>query len=741
MDLIQIVSLNVWGLQNARKIFTFCKYLNADVFLLQEMHCTPDDSQLWRSEWGSSMFNAYGTNRSCGCSILLSKHTKINPYGTYCDPQNGRFIIMDAGVNDSRFTLVNVYGPNRDDPGFFDEVFKLTELFPNCEMLLGGDFNLVMDAAVDRTPPLAYNTCAANKLAQYAESFDLVDVWRVLNPTTTTYSWTRYAPTFTGSRLDFYLCNRSLVNKVTDIQYSPCLYTDHSSIAVTLDFSEQPRGPGYWKFNNLLLQDKRYEQMIKTCLQDLEVKYAGCDGATLWEIAKHDINNITIQYSKEKSLNKRKRYNDLMSAFTVAQNVTHENPTKHNIEALHMHKLAVAELIAERTNAAMFRSKAHWHKAGEKNSKYFFSLEKSNYNRKVMKRIQLEDGRYTTNPNEILVEQHRFFKKLYTADSEVHFTLQNPTNVRVTEDDRKMLEEDISITEIRNAVLKLKKDKSPGCDGFTAEFYQYFWNEIESMYVSAIHCAVEQKRLHLSAGRGVVSLIPKKNRPPFQIKNWRPLTMLTMDYKIIATVLANRLKKVLPYIISHDQTGFMSGRQITSTIRRTMDAIDLTGSLELPGYLICADFVKCFDLITYEGIRGALNYFGIGPKFIGYMDLLLNDFKSCVTNNGHLSDWFEVSRSCRQGCPLAPYLMLICGEMMAITMKHHPKTIPLEICGINHIVSQFVDDAQFFTATNPDGLRAIEESLQCMKRNVGFKINAEKNTAVLAWQCRISREV
>ena len=109
--------------------------------------------------------------------------------------------------------------------------------------------------------------------------------------------------------------------------------------------------------------------------------------------------------------------------------------------------------------------------------------------------------------------------------------------------------------------------------------------------------------------------------------------MLTMDYKILAIILANRIKLVLPYIISKDQTGFMEGRQITSTIRRMIDVVDLTGSLDIPGFLICADFVKCFDLISYDGIRGSLTFFGIGQKFIGYLNLLMNSFESCVVNN------------------------------------------------------------------------------------------------------------
>ena len=95
---------------------------------------------------------------------------------------------------------------------------------------------------------------------------------------------------------------------------------------------------------------------------------------------------------------------------------------------------------------------------------------------------------------------------------------------------------------------------------------------------------------------------PEKGCELLVIVNWRPLTMLTIDYKIIATVIANRLKPVLTYLISDDQTGFMSGRQISTVIQKTMDVFELAQNLNAPGYVICTDFKKCFDLISYSGI-------------------------------------------------------------------------------------------------------------------------------------------
>ena len=343
-----------------------------------------------------------------------------------------------------------------------------------------------------------------------------------------------------------------------------------------------------------------------------------------------------------------------------------------------------------------------------------------------MTRVQLSDGTCSSDPDQILNEQKSFYEDLYKENPEVRFNLNNPMNICVTEEDNEHLNAPITLKELTQAVKKLKRNKSPGCDGFSAEFYQFFWEKIGSLYHKVLNQAISDGVLHLSAQRGIITLIPKKDKNILLIGNWRPLTMLNMDYKILATVLATRLKPVLNRLVSKDQTGFLVGRKITTTIWRTMDVIDLANKLEIPGYLICADFVKCFDLISYSGIRGSLRFFGIGKQFINYVDLLLTQFESCVTNNGYLSQWFNVTRSCHQGCPLAPYLMLACGEVMAIMLKNNPDTKPLHIKDQDHIISQFADGTQFFTPPEPKAYQAIQHTLQLVEHNIGFKINTNK---------------
>ena len=109
------------------------------------------------------------------------------------------------------------------------------------------------------------------------------------------------------------------------------------------------------------------------------------------------------------------------------------------------------------------------------------------------------------------------------------FNLVNQRYSKITEDDFAMLEAPISDAEHKKAVMHFKPDKTPGVDGMVSAFYQEHWDIIRTYYVKAIEGAFSAGKLHISARRGVLSLIPKKDKDILHIKNWRPLTMLTID--------------------------------------------------------------------------------------------------------------------------------------------------------------------------------------------------------------------
>ena len=175
--------------------------------------------------------------------------------------------------------------------------------------------------------------------------------------------------------------------------------------------------------------------------------------------------------------------------------------------------------MAEQTKGSMFRCRARWHEYGEKSSKYFFNLEKSRYNKRVMKSIYTPQGNEVTDPEQILAAQKDFYETLFTSGPNVNFTAKNENDVKITDLEKHLVDKEITLEELGQIVKSMPNGKTPGCDGLPIEFYKVFWNRIGDWVLDAFNYAFQQGTLHISARRGVITLIPKKDKDPHYIKN------------------------------------------------------------------------------------------------------------------------------------------------------------------------------------------------------------------------------
>jgi len=159
------------------------------------------------------------------------------------------------------------------------------------------------------------------------------------------------------------------------------------------------------------------------------------------------------------------------------------------------------------------------------------------------------------------------------------------------------LERPLELWELTHAVKGMNGGKTPGRDGLPVEFYRALWANIQQPYMDAISASLHSGQLGQSLTQGVITLIPKPGKDPSRLNNWRPITLLNCDYKILAKALAHRLKRVLPRIISKDQRGFMSGQYIGENIRVALDIIDsMRQDPTASGLLLSLDFEKAFTV-------------------------------------------------------------------------------------------------------------------------------------------------
>ena len=156
--------------------------------------------------------------------------------------------------------------------------------------------------------------------------------------------------------------------------------------------------------------------------------------------------------------------------------------------------------------------------------------------------------------------------------------------------------------------------KSPGMDGFTVEFYTFFWKELGHYLVRSINFSYSSGEMLVTQRSMLITTLPKPNKSKFYLKNWRLISLLGVDYKIASAVIVNRIKKVLPTIISHTQKGFLKNRSIAENTRLIYDIIDKLNSSNQEGLLLLIDFEKAFDSVEWNFLDETLKCFNFGES-------------------------------------------------------------------------------------------------------------------------------
>ena len=712
-----------------KALYHYFRDFHLDVVLLQETHTTKNTRKKWEQEWGGKWVVSYGTTSKLGTAILFNPKKGIEITSMHSD-ESGRFVICNVSIDETRFTIGNVYAPNDDTPDFYKRFLNKIDQMATDNVIIGGDFNLTLQPDLDRHKSLYNNNKAAQILKEGMDQLQLRDIWRDRNPTERRYSWFKRNPELRASRIDFFLVNLGMSGNVDKVDYHGNGKSDHSLVTLEYVNDNFKRGKGVWKLNNLLLQNTEYCQTIRKLIQEIRSRadIAKLSKREAWEIVKMECAEKSQQYAIAKAHKNKQLLFDL---YKIKDNMLSDEvkfDMKCNQDNYDQVIAKINELERERVQGSIFRSRSKWQLYGCKSSKYFFSLERRNYGNKTMFAIILDSGEICKSQSRILNEQISFYEQLYTKDPVINFNITNNTDIKVTEDSKRLLQLDLTIAEIDKAMKEMSLGKVAGCDGLSLEFYRTFWGEIRDLLMQVYQEMYAAGILTTSMRKGVMSLIPKKLKDPRKICNLRPITLLNNDFKILAKAIANRLKAVLPEFVLSEQTGFMQGRHLHDNVRRTMDIIAHVNKSNDRAVIISVDYEKCFDRIEHASIFAALKFFNIPDEFIKWTQLFFNDLKICTQNAGEISHFVSKTRGINQGCPISPLCFNVVGAVLALLIKTNEKIKGLKPgrIALPEVITQFADDTGLYLEYSQESLDATLSTLTCIERNTGLKISYDK---------------
>ena len=743
---INIYSLNCNGLNDDVKrkaVFEKLKKKGDGIFMLQETHCTTENEQKWRREWGNHMYFSNGTSNARGVAIIITGNYEYRVLRLERDNE-GRFLILEIERKGAVYTIGNIYAPTRnfekDQQQCFTNFTAKLELMQNIHTILGGDLNLYMNPRLDKldnSPDYNDNRNFRADVCSFVETNNIVDVWRTINPDKRCFTWHRGDK---RSRLDYLLTSEHLLNFIDDVDILPGIQSDHSLLKLSLKTgNKHEKGRGFWKFNSSLLHDPVYVDKIKNVIRETAQNYEGLeDKRMLWEIIKLEIRTQTIPYCVMKKRQKEKTERDLNKKFTTLFEKVNSGARieKETWQEFSQVKLQLDNLERERARGVIIRSKAQWVEEGEKNTSYFLRLEKHNYCNKLITKLKVGEN-LITDPIQILDEGQNFYQNLYSENvghdeshmREIGNTFTNTDSLpKINAIQQEHCERLMTENDLLKSLKAFKNGKTPGTDGLNAEFYKFFWHDIKQFLLASINYSLEHGTLSIALRRAIISLLPKGDKDRLYLKNWRPISLLNVDYKILAKALANRLIEFLPQLIDEDQTGYVKKRFIGNNIRIIEDIMIYTTKNKISGILLSVDFEKAFDSVSWKFLAKCLEAFNFGPKFRSYVQTLYHDISATVLNNGHTSQWFRLERGVRQGCPLSPYLFILLAETLSCKIRENEaiKGISLNDCEIK--ITQMADDTTCF-AKDKISLKNLIDVFKNFEICSGLKINLDKTKA------------
>ena len=277
-----------------------------------------------------------------------------------------RFSLMTFSGH--KLTLCNIYAPNNqaNQLQFMQElnncIIDKTEL---TSLIVGGDWNCTLSKK-DKIGGAPWRSSVySNLVSTTMEMFDLVDIQRVRHPKLRKFTYESKSLKV-KSRIDIFLVAKNFTLSVKSTGIYPAIAPDHDAIFISLSLPNQcPRGPGFWKFNNTLLNDEQYVSRVRdTYSQALNYYCHLTDKRLFWRMIKMEIRSATISYSKSKCKRIRDREHDILFKLDLLDNTICNNFSSPDIdETLQEYENLKSELkliYEEKGKQAMFRAKCRW---------------------------------------------------------------------------------------------------------------------------------------------------------------------------------------------------------------------------------------------------------------------------------------------------------------------------------------------------------------------------------------------
>ena len=478
----------------------------------------------------------------------------------------------------------------------------------------------------------------------------------------------------------------------------------------------------------------------------------------LLEFILHNMKADTIVFSKREKFEHTKTQNvlkatlqELISEPESEENTIAIHDTQEELEQLE-HKL-LYNTLSKKANFNLLEN--------EKPTKSFLSMENSKQGYSEITKLRIQNTKFNpllpesainmryfsiTDADLIRYEVKSSFQKIFQAQNNLqntthdieHFLnsdgdtkpLHELNKRKLTPDSAQKMEGLLTIEELTSCLFNhMKGNSSPGIDGFTVNHLRTFWHDLKHITCDAINCSFGGK-LSTTFNKAVIKLLRKGTKDPTLVGNYRPISLLSVYYKLASCCITQRIKPAVNQIIGRQQKAYIKSNNIGSIILNLINMISHLNEKKKTALILLIDFRKAFDSIDHTFLHNSLTLFGFGPDIIKWITLFFTNREAQILMGGHMSETIKLEQGVPQGDVISPYIFIMMVEILLLKINYTKNITGITYAHTESRSETFADDTTIFLERNEANLRNTTKYIKQFHTISGLACNLDKTVVI-----------
>jgi hypothetical protein len=629
--------------------------------------------------------------------------------------------------------IINIYAPSGAERKNERETFYTTDILhllppPGGDMILGGDFNCVLLREDATGQPML-----SRALDILVRGLQLVDAWdQKARPIFTHYT------TLGATRIDRFYVTRTLSERKTGVETVSAALTDHFAVILRmrLDAPILVMGKGMWRMNVSLLRDKEFYTAMRMMWTKCKLHRKAYPSSVMWWVrnVKSMIKRTFIREEAERRRDRRQMENTYYEAIyeIVASEVGAEVKAillkKFNAKIMRLNALDNHRFMVDIDRMDVVED--------EDPSIFHIIRARKRQQMRLINNVRDDNGVVHTSSVGIVRTFVGHMKKKFSLipiQQESYERLAQTIITPVPHEANMALDAPITTDELLRAVKKGKNNKAPGADGVCQDFFKVAWDFIHPDLLEVVQQMYTEGKVLDTQRLGMMICIPK-TPTPIVADDYRFLTLLNSDVKLMARIMADRMAQWLPTILHHSQHCGLQGKTMldaVATIREVIANAEHTGQAMC---ILSLDFQAAFDRISHQYLFNILDRYGFSMQFQRRIRDLYEKAEAIIRINGIMSSKVPIECGIRQGCPLSMILYALCLNPFLRLLDSMLPGIKIGRKGTKTKIVAYADDVTVFLRSQQD-IQMVMEAIVCYEQATGARINVKKSLvlALGAW--------